>query len=231
MRGPIISPRLIKSRMAISRYWSAPRSRTVVTPDSRVRIAPFLARNSSIAGGLLVSCLSMGSPGISSVYMVMCVCASISPGNPVYFERSVTSAPAGTADASVVTLRIRSPSTITIAFVQSFPLASHNLPKRTTFHALALGFPWAHTPAAKIAERRIARIIRISLIAQTPSHAHTHAPQPETSNSVVAGMQSRTVAAYCWRRADCDAEDFMVEELVGGRGAATPAVCEPRPNC
>src|SRR5882672_4454273 len=161
----------------------------------------------------------------------MCVWTSIKPGRPVYFERSMISAPAGIADASVVTLRIRSPSTITIAFVQSFPLASHNLPKRTTFHALTFGFPWAQRPAAQNTETRIGRIIRISLIAQTPSHAHTHAAQPETSNSVVAGMQSRTAEAYCWRRAVCDAEDFMFEELVGGRGAATPAVCEPRPNC
>src|SRR5260370_1362678 len=54
--------------------------------------------------------------------MVMCVCTSISPGNPVYFERSIVSAPAGIAAASVVTLRMRSPSTTTMAFVQSFPL-------------------------------------------------------------------------------------------------------------
>jgi hypothetical protein len=47
-------------------------------------------------------------------------------------------------------------------------------------------------------------------------------------------MQSRTVEAveaYCWRRAVCDAEDLPVEEPVGGKGAATPAVCEPSPNC
>jgi len=45
------------------------------------------------------------------------------------------------------------------------------------------------------------------------------------------GMQSRRVEAYCRRRAACAAEDFIINELVGGRGAATPAVCEPRPNC
>ena len=67
MRGPIISPRLIKSRMAMSMYWSAPRSRTVVTPASSVRIAPLRARNTSTAGGLLVNCFSIGSPGVSSV--------------------------------------------------------------------------------------------------------------------------------------------------------------------
>src|SRR5882724_60750 len=161
----------------------------------------------------------------------MCVWTSIKPGRPVYFERSMISAPAGIADASVVTLRIRSPSTITIAFVQSFPLASHNLPKRTAFHDLVFEVAWAQRSAAQNAARRIAKAIRISLIVQTSSVAHRPAAQSETSNSVVTGMQSRTIAAYCWRRAVCDAEDFMFEELVGGRGAATPAVCEPRPNC
>jgi len=43
-------------------------------------------------------------------------------------------------------------------------------------------------------------------------------------------MQSRTDETYCRRPAVCAAEDFMIKELVGGRGAATPAVSEPRPN-
>src|SRR6266702_4505892 len=68
----------------------------------------------------------------------MWVCTSISPGNPVYFDRSITSAPAGIADASAATLRIRPPSMITIAFVHSFPLASHNFPNRTALTGLAL---------------------------------------------------------------------------------------------
>src|SRR3989454_9145022 len=89
--------------------------------------------------------------------MVMCVCTSISPGNPVYFERSIVSARAGIADASVVTVRMRSPSTITIAFVQSFPLASQSFPKRTAFTGLAAGLSCANIPPPHNAPRRTAR--------------------------------------------------------------------------
>src|SRR6266851_7396082 len=138
IRGPTISPRLIRSRIAMSMYWSEPRSRTVVTPACSVRIAPLRARNTSTAGELLAICFSIGTPGVSSVYNVMCVCTSINPGSPKYFVRSTTSACAGIRFASVVTSRTRSPSTITIAFVHTFPFPSHNFPNRTalTFASL-----------------------------------------------------------------------------------------------
>src|SRR5882762_6895722 len=142
----------------------------------------------------------------------MCVWASINPGNPVYFERSTISTPGGIADASVVTLRIRSPSMITIAFVQSFPLASHNFPKRTALTVFASGFAWARRPVAQKPRRKTARHIRVSFIRQNPPYAQTLPAQRKTSNSVVAEMQSRTVEIYCWRRAVCDGEDFPVEE-------------------
>src|SRR6266404_1200241 len=135
MRGPTISPRLIRSRMAMSMYWSEPRSRTVVTPASSVRIAPLRAKNTSTAGELFATCFSIGTPGVSSVYSVMCVCTSINPGSPKYFVRSTTSACAGILFASVVTSRTRSPSTITIALVQTFPFPSHNFPNFTAFTA------------------------------------------------------------------------------------------------
>src|SRR5258706_13675606 len=73
----------------------------------------------------------------------MCVCASIRPSKPVYLERSMISAPGGIADASVVTARNSPASTMTIAFVQTLPLASHSLPKRTALMFFAPAFSWA----------------------------------------------------------------------------------------
>src|SRR5882724_6162958 len=140
------------------------------------------------------------------------------------------SAPGGIADTSVATLRIRSPSTITIAFVHSFPLASHNLPKRTALIVFVSGLGWARRPATQNTRRRNAKHVRMSFIRQNPPHAQTLPAQQKTSNSIVAGTQSRAVETYCRRRAVCAAEDFIINELVGGRGAATPAVCDPRPN-
>src|SRR2546421_9166809 len=58
----------------------------------------------------------------------MCVCPSIKPGMPVYLERSITSAPLGIAALPVATLRTRSSSTMTTAFVNTRPVASINLP-------------------------------------------------------------------------------------------------------
>ncbi len=56
----------------------------------------------------------------------------------------MVSAPAGIAEASVVTVRILPPSTTTIAFVHSLPLASHSFPKRIALMFFA-GFSWAST--------------------------------------------------------------------------------------
>src|SRR5260370_19628139 len=131
----------------------------------------------------------------------MCVCTSISPGNPVYFERSIVSAPAGIADASVVTLRMRSPSTITMAFAQSLPLASQSLPKRTALTVLAPGLSCAKIPLTHDAPRTAARRILIGFMEHSPLHLRTHAVQSLTSNSVLDGMQSRRNAYYFWRRA------------------------------
>src|ERR1700730_7864377 len=75
----------------------------------------------------------------------MWVCALIRPGSPVYLEKSIVSAPAGIAEGSVVTARILPLSTTTIAFVQTLPLASHSLPKRTALTFCAPGFSWART--------------------------------------------------------------------------------------
>src|SRR6266403_1918629 len=109
--------------------------------------------------------------------MVMCVCTSMSPGNPVYFERSIVSAPAGIATASVVTLRMRSPSTMTMAFVQSFPLASQSLPKRTAFTGLALGFSCAQIPPTHDAPRNTARRILIVFMAHSSLRLRTNLPR------------------------------------------------------
>jgi len=48
--GPTIEPSLMRSRMAMSLFCIAPRSRTVVTPASRVRAAFLRARNTVTAG-------------------------------------------------------------------------------------------------------------------------------------------------------------------------------------
>src|SRR5207244_6509728 len=58
----------------------------------------------------------------------MCVCPSIKPGMPVYLERSITSAPLGIAALPAATLRTRSSSTMTTAFVNTRPVPSINLP-------------------------------------------------------------------------------------------------------
>src|SRR6267378_8557548 len=161
----------------------------------------------------------------------MCVWTSINPGNPVYFERSTISAPEGISDASVVTLRVRSPSTITIAFVHSFPLASHNFPKRTALTALASGFAWARRPLTQNARRRTATHVRMSFIRETLRMRRHFRRKERLLIQLWQECNRETVEIYCWRRAVCAAEDFPVEELVGGSGGATPAVCEPRPNC
>src|SRR5216684_8723051 len=156
----------------------------------------------------------------------MWVCTSISPGNPVYFDRSITSALAGIAEASAATLRIRSPSMITIAFVHSFPRASHNFPNRTALTGLGLDFCCAQIPAAKNAVKTSPGKNRIGFIAPAPSIAHTSTAQRLISNSVIDGMQSGR-KLHCWRRA-VSAGAIVAVELTGG---AAPAVCEPSPNC
>jgi hypothetical protein len=59
---------------------------------------------------------------------MMCVCASIKPGTPVYRERSITSAPLAIDALPLVTLRTRSSSTITTALVKTRPVPSTSLP-------------------------------------------------------------------------------------------------------
>src|SRR5215471_14589058 len=61
----------------------------------------------------------------------------MSPGRPVYLERSSTSAPGGMAEASLVTALMRSPSTMTMGLVHSVPFASQSLPKRTALIVFA----------------------------------------------------------------------------------------------
>src|SRR5216683_8210170 len=102
----------------------------------------------------------------------MCVWASIKPGRPVYFERSITSAPAGAADESDVTLPILLPSMTTVAFVHNLPLASHNLPKRTTFSAFAAGFSCADAGAASATATNTHEITRLHRM--KPSRRHTY---------------------------------------------------------
>src|SRR5579862_4618299 len=60
----------------------------------------------------------------------MCVWTSIRPGIAVYRRKSITSAPAGIFEGSVVMSAMRSPRTITIASVQTLPFPSTSLPKR-----------------------------------------------------------------------------------------------------
>src|SRR6266487_4035768 len=159
----------------------------------------------------------------------MWVCTSISPGNPVYFDRSIISAPEGIAVASLVTVLMCSPSTMTMAFVHSFPRASHNFPNRTARTGWGLDFCCAQIPATKNAAKTSPGKNRIGFIAPIPSIAHTSATQRLTSNSVIDGMQSRR-KLHCWRRA-VGAGAIVAVELTGARGGAAPAVCEPSPNC
>src|SRR2546421_9748929 len=84
------------------------------------------------------------------------------------------SVPAEIADASVVTPRIRSPSTITMAFVQSFPLASQSFPKRTALIVLALGFSCAQIPHTHNAPRTAARKTLVGFMARSPLRLHAH---------------------------------------------------------
>src|SRR5437588_6274692 len=67
----------------------------------------------------------------------MCVCASISPGMPVYGDRSMTSAPGGIGTLPLATRCTRSSSTMTTAFVMTRPVPSINLPNLMTFVAAA----------------------------------------------------------------------------------------------
>src|SRR5260370_29645508 len=105
--------------------------------------------------------------------MVMCVWTSISPGNPVYFDRSIISARGGITAASVVTVRMRSPSTITMAFVHSLPLASQSLPKRTALSvlaALAFGFSCAQITPTHSEATTVANNALIAFITHLPLH-------------------------------------------------------------
>src|SRR5262245_20708529 len=73
----------------------------------------------------------------------MCVCRSIRPGMPVYFRRSITCAPCGTALLPEPTAVMRSPSTTTTASAIVFD-PSQSLPKR-------IAVVWAAAGAAAIA--------------------------------------------------------------------------------
>src|ERR1700682_283963 len=106
----------------------------------------------------------------------MCVCTSINPGKPVYFDRSSTSAPAGTAEESDATLRILLLSMTTTAFVHNFPLPSHNLPKRTTLTALGAGFSCANVLAARAIAAMTPNIIRFHRM--KPSSRRHSSPRP-----------------------------------------------------
>src|SRR6266403_1417600 len=120
---------------------------------------------------------------------------------------------------------IRSPSTITMAFVQSLPLASQSFPKRTALTVLALGLSCAQFPPRHDAPRTAARRILIGFMEHSPLQLRTRAVQCLTSNSVLNGMQSRRTADYRWRRAVSEGVVFCrEEELMGGMGGATPAV-------
>src|SRR5216684_6038760 len=138
--------------------------------------------------------------------MVMCVCASISPGNPVYFERSIFSAPAGIADASVVTARMRSPSTITMALVQSFPLASQSLPKRTAFIGLAPGFSCAQIPPPHDAPRNTTSNIFIVFMAHSSLRLRTY---------MLCNVRLLIQLAK-----ECNREELLVTDAGGPQGKA-----------
>src|SRR5215475_10902014 len=95
------------------------------------------------------------------------------PGKAVYFERSITSAPAEITAASLATALIRSPSTITVAFVQSFPFASHSLPKRTALIVFEGGFSCAE-PVESI-DRRVANVkVERKTLKNGPGRFMTH---------------------------------------------------------
>src|ERR1700688_1068939 len=104
----------------------------------------------------------------------MWVCTSIKPGRPVYAERSMTSAPAGTADASEDTLRILLSSRTTTALVHNLPLPSHNLPKRTARTIFAAGFSCGHMFAASAMATQAPKINRFHRM-KPSSRRHTSA--------------------------------------------------------
>src|SRR5579864_5464158 len=91
----------------------------------------------------------------------MCVCTSIKPGIAVYRRKSITSAPAGILEASVVMSAMRSPRTITIASVQTLPLPSTSLPKRSALAGGSAARLLAGPQRAKIARHKQVRIRRI----------------------------------------------------------------------
>src|ERR1700738_4214512 len=106
----------------------------------------------------------------------MCVCTSIKPGKPVYFERSSTSAPAGAAEESGVTLRILLLSMTTTASVHNLPLPSHNLPKRTALTEFGAGFFCANGLTARAIAAMTPNIIRFHRM--KPSSRRHSSPRP-----------------------------------------------------
>src|SRR4249920_926502 len=80
----------------------------------------------------------------------------------------MTSAPGGIAEASVVTLRILPSWTMTMALVQSLPLASHSFPKRMALNGLSAGlfggFSWPQRFAIAKAATTSAHTIVLILI-------------------------------------------------------------------
>src|ERR1700730_916723 len=119
----------------------------------------------------------------------MCVCASIRPGSPVYFERSIVSAPAGIAEVSVVTVRILPLSTMTIAFVQTLPFPSHSFPKRMALMFLSPDFSWAKTRVDTSVSNTVIAIRNRRM--RTVPRAHNTRALVQRSNSVFNGMQTR----------------------------------------
>src|SRR2546422_1076116 len=113
----------------------------------------------------------------------------MSPGSPVYLERSMVSAPAGMAAASVVTFLIRSPSMSTMAFVHTLPLASQSFPNRTALTAFAFDLSCAETATTNIETRAMAGTNRIHFMAHTPLLARTSQMRRSFSNLLAGGLQ------------------------------------------
>src|SRR5712692_3235975 len=155
----------------------------------------------------------------------------MSPGSPVYLERSIVSAPAGMAAASVVTFLILSPSMSTIAFVHTLPLASQSFPNRTALTAFAFDFSCAAAVPTCDTACPTGRIRRIRFLAYTPSLACTSEMRRTSSNSLVSGMQPQITEDQFRRCAACAEGGVNLELLEEGSGGAAPAVSEPRPNC
>src|SRR5580692_6157389 len=128
---------------------------------------------------------------------------------------------------------------MTTALLHTFPLPSHNLPKRIALIGFSEGFSCAQRLAAASASN-IAADISLAIFMhpsfrqrriRSRCEATETWPRDLTSNSVGEGMQLRSEENYCGRRTVGD-EGLVIsdEELTCGMGGARPAVCEPRPS-